>query len=205
MTRPEISPSALVAQVVADVCLPVVAGAKPGQAPAEAIALSEAERREQCGLTDPGRTAVYQLAEGDVFLDLAANRSMLWFGGRDARSGLAALEAALKRTGHDVKQTHDDERQTPGMRTRIYMFNVSPERVAQVEVAYMQPGPEATDEDRFKVAVYAFSTLDAEQRGALLAKQVATKSNGRSAPGAAAGVSPRPAPDPKKKKKGSLF
>jgi len=163
-----VTPSVLVAQIVANACIPLVAGEQARtQPPAEGIWLDDAQRKK-LGIQTPGRTAAYNVGGTSVFLDLGTNTSTLWFGGRDARNALAALEAEVKRTRPNLAQIKDDAHPgIGGVRLRNYTLDLNKERLAQLEVMYMTPGGAPSDDDKFKVTVYAYGKLpdDAAKKG----------------------------------------
>lgn len=160
MSDANLSPSAFVAKAVEQFCLPMAHGGEPPkQTDASWRWLTDDERRDKCGLTEPGRTAAYRLKSNQlVFMDMTSRRVMLWFQSIDARNSVAVLEAALSRAAPAIAQIEDVERaQSDGMRTRTYLASFGSGRHAHIEAAYTATLEPPAASDRFKVIVQALT------------------------------------------------
>ncbi len=149
-----LSPASFVAQMVSDFCVPIILGQAKRDAPVQGVELDPAGR-EQLGLKGDGFTVVYPVEDVPVYLDLAGNRSTLWFERGDAVSALSIVEKALERNFPTIKRTHDLERDRPGLRSRIYEGELGKGILVQIDIAYPDPKSGAEMANRFMVRVFS--------------------------------------------------
>jgi hypothetical protein len=146
------SPGPFVAHMLAEYCIPILSGRASVPSPAKGAVLQQPDR-ERLGLRGDGSTVSYNVGGTQVFLDLAGNRSQLWFEHPDARTALPQVESALARAAPSVKRTHDVPRTRPGLRGRIYEGQIGAGILVQVDVAY--PDPAGAAQNNFLVRVFS--------------------------------------------------
>lgn len=138
----------------------MIAGSVTAELPAERVPLNEQQRRD-VGLTQPGVTLCCASASGPVFIDMARDRSQVWFVHQDARAVLASFEKELQRVHANARQASDlPHYETSDRRVRFYLVDLGSGRGAQVEVGYPAPGQERADNDLFLVRVFALGVSD---------------------------------------------
>lgn len=111
--------------------------------------------RERLGLKGEGFTVVYAIGDIPVYLDLAGNRSTLWFERGDAVGALPLVEKALERSFPAIARTHDLERDRPGLRSRLYEGELGNGILVQIDIAYPDSRSGAELADRFMVRVFS--------------------------------------------------
>jgi hypothetical protein len=133
-------------------CVAHIAGNVQGKMPVTPVPISELERAD-AGLKQGGQTLLYPVnKDGGVFLDLQGSTATIWYITGDFDRGLAALEGALKASGHSVKQLKDEAQSAPRQRTRSYEVELGGGRMAHVIAEYAERGAQP---ERFLVRVVA--------------------------------------------------
>jgi len=148
-----ITHSDLVAKLVIEGALAMVAGKVQGKAPVEGLPLKKGER-EKLGLKGMGLTVFYPLGEGGVFFDMQGSTATVWYDGGDCERALGVFEVALKRAHATARQLEDTTNPNdPAMRSRAYQVELANGKLGIIDVAY--PTGAGAKGRQFAVRVFA--------------------------------------------------
>lgn len=156
--QPEaITPASLTAFLAANTIVPMILGTLSLRTPAIGKPLSP-EQRKELGLPPGGAAVVYELAEGDVLMDLAGNTGTISFAKGDVATAISTFDRLLKRDAPTFAQVEDIDHPRGGVkRVRVYQSQFEGGLVCRIEVDYPAPGATGMD-NRFVVRVGAFTT-----------------------------------------------
>jgi hypothetical protein len=136
----------LTTQIVVEGCVPMVDGRPKGKLPIKGVLLTM-DQRGELGQLDPlrlrldGQTIFYPIQPDGVFLDLGKEIATVWFNGADADRTLEMLETSLKQAFPQTRYIEErDHPDTPGMKVRFYIVDLTAPRFASLEVAYPTRG-----------------------------------------------------------------
>lgn len=95
----DLTPARFAVHLILNGCLPMIFNpdAITGQLPVEGHTLT-ADERKLVGLTTPGTTIGYRIAESDVFFDMAGDNATIWFAGGDFATAARLLTDSLRMT-----------------------------------------------------------------------------------------------------------
>lgn len=137
------APEELAIFLIAEGCLPMVAGVQPSAAPPAGTPLSASERAA-LGFTGAGVTMRYGAEGQDVIADFGAQTATIRLADCDVGKALSRLDAAMQRALGDTQRTEEAD-STPGRKLRTYLIRLSERRYARVAVAYPDGGRAALE------------------------------------------------------------
>lgn len=127
----------LAALIVADGCLPMIAGKQPLAPPPQGAPLAPPER-EALGFTGPGVTMRYPSADGDVIADYGVQIASVRLPPGPLAPRLDILDRAIRRAVGDVQM---QEEAALGGKVKTYLVRLSEERYARISM--LVPAAEA--------------------------------------------------------------
>lgn len=131
-------PEELVAFLVAQGCLPMIAGEQPTAAAPNGAPLSPAERNA-LGFSGAGLAVRYATSGADVLADYGAQVATIQVADTDPARALDVIEKAI-RGGLGDTQSAEDAADGKGKRFRTFFVRVSAKRYARVSVSLAAPG-----------------------------------------------------------------
>lgn len=147
-----IAPSALVATLVVDGALAMIAGKVKGTAPVEGRALQPGER-DRLGLKPGGLAIFYPAGEEGVFFDMNGSEATIFYNGGDCEQGIATFEAALKVAHPNTRYLGEVPNPNSAMmRSRGYEVDLGQGRLATIDASF-PAGPGG--QRQFAVRVFA--------------------------------------------------
>ncbi len=131
--------SELIAYLVAQGCLPMVAGTTPLAPPPNGAMLSPSERT-RLGFRDTGYTFRYAAADGAVLADFGLQSATVRADEADADHALDALNKAIQGVAHDIHAQEEPHPSDSGRTQRVFFVRVSERRYARVTAAFPRLG-----------------------------------------------------------------
>jgi hypothetical protein len=151
-----ITPASLTAFLAANTVVPLILGKLEKRTPAVGRSLTD-QQRQELGLRPGGATLVYDLVEGEVILDMAANTAIISFAKGDVASAISTFDRLLKRDAPQFNQLEDSEHPHGGRRRlRVYEARFDGAIRCRIEANYPAQGASGVD-NRFVVRVIALS------------------------------------------------
>jgi hypothetical protein len=131
--------SELIAYLVANGCLPMVAGQQP-LGPPPAGDLVPPEERARLGFRDQGFTFRYAAADSPVIADFSLQSATLRADNADADGALKALDAAIQSVAQDIHAQEEPHPSDTGRTQRVFFVRVSERRYARVTAVFPRAG-----------------------------------------------------------------
>jgi hypothetical protein len=131
--------SELIAYLVAQGCLPMVAG-QPPLGPPPAGDLLSPEERARLGFRDQGFTFRYAAEDSSVLADFGLQSATLRADDADADGALVALDRAIQGVAQDIHAQEEPHPNDVGRTQRVFFVRVSERRYARITAAFPRLG-----------------------------------------------------------------